>query len=62
MIQFQPDTPYLRKKFNQLAREELKQKLLADIAMDIQICRMEGWDYREYLLDLRETIEYFIKK
>jgi len=29
------------KAFNKLAREEMKHKLLADILMDMQICRIE---------------------
>ena len=29
-------------KLNQLAREQMKLKLLADIKMDIEICKIEG--------------------
>lgn len=44
------------KKFNELAREQLKLKLIADINMDMQICRIEWWDYTEYLKDLIQTL------
>lgn len=30
-----------------LCREQLVCKILADIAADISVCRLEGWDWRE---------------
>lgn len=47
---------------NTLAREQLKTRLLADIRIDIQICQLEGWDYKEYLLELKKLIDCFLKK
>lgn len=47
------------KALQQLAREQMKQKLLKDICMDIQICNLEGWDYREYLKELHQMIAHF---
>ena len=44
---------------NQLARERLKLKLLADINLDLAICEIEGWDSREYLADLHSLIAHF---
>jgi hypothetical protein len=52
-----PETP---KRFNQLAREQLKTKLLNDIVIDLQICEIEGWDKKEYLLELQELINSFM--
>lgn len=46
---------------NTLAREQLKTRLLADIRIDIQVCQIEGFDYKEYLLELRELIDSFLK-
>ena len=51
-----------RRRLNQLAREELKQKLLQDILFDIQVCKMENWEYKEYLYELRELIESIINE
>lgn len=42
---------------NRKAREELKLKILADIRFDIEVCKIEGWDYLEYLHELKELIE-----
>ena len=47
---------------NTLAREQMKLRLLADIRLDIMVCQIEGWDYREYLNELKEIIDSFCKK
>ena len=47
-------------KLNQLAREQMKLKLLADIKMDIEICKIEGWDVKEYIEDLNKLIRSFL--
>lgn len=44
---------------HQLAREQMKYKLLTDICMDIQICELEGWNYKDYLNQLHELIAHF---
>ena len=44
------------KALQQLAREEMKHRLLADILTDINVCKIEGWDYKEYLLELKEIV------
>ena len=46
-----------RLALNRKAREELKLKILADIKFDIEVCKIEGWDYLEYLHELKELIE-----
>jgi len=48
------------KPFNQLAREQMKLRLLADIKMDLIIFELEGWDKMEYLNDLKELIDTFM--
>ena len=30
--------------------------------MDIEICHKEGWEYKEYLLELKELIDGFLCK
>ena len=45
---------------NRLAREQLKLKLMLDIRMDIEVCKLEGIDYKEYLLELKSIIDGFI--
>ena len=34
---------------NRLAREQLKLRLMQDINIDIQVCKLERIDYKEYL-------------
>lgn len=45
---------------NRLAREQMKLRFLGDIRMDIQVCQLEGIDYKEYLLELKEIIDSFL--
>lgn len=47
---------------NTLAREQMKYKLITDIRFDIEVCKLEGWDYTEYLQQLKEIIDSFIKE
>ena len=49
------------KQLNTLAREQLKHKLLADINIDLMICKIEWWNYKEYLLDIKSLIDNIIK-
>lgn len=44
------------------AREQFKLKMLADIAADMSICQIEGWDHREYVLELHQELERIIGK
>lgn len=55
-------SPETAVKLQRLAREQMKQRLLQDILMDITICKLEGFDYKEYLLELKEEIDRFIKE
>lgn len=50
------------RQLNVLAREQLKIRLLYDIKMDIEICQLEGWDYKEYLLEFKKLIDGFLCK
>ena len=50
-----------RLKLNQLAREQLKFRILTDIRFDIEVCKLEGWDYKNYLFELKTLIDEFLK-
>ena len=44
---------------NELARHQLIHKLYADILMDMQICKQEGWDPMGFIRQLRELLNSF---
>lgn len=46
---------------NQLAREQMKLKLLNDIRVDLEICEIEGWDKTEYIRELKELIDFAVE-
>ena len=46
---------------NRLAREQTKLKLMVDIRIDIEVCKLEGIDYKEYLIELKSIIDGFLK-
>lgn len=52
--------PEKRKALNRLAREQMKLKLMQDIMFDITVCRIDGFDYKEYLCELKEIIDGFL--
>lgn len=52
-----PDTPETRKALNKLAREQMKQRLLQDVLLDINICRLENWDIKEYVNEICELLK-----
>jgi uncharacterized protein YbgA (DUF1722 family) len=45
-----------------LAREQLKMKLLNDIMVDLTICKLENWSFKEYLTELKQLIDSFLTK
>lgn len=47
---------------NVLARKQMIHRLLADIMMDISICQLEGYDYKEYIEELKEAIDHIAEK
>lgn len=49
--------PFPAYQVNQLAREQLKLKMLADIKMDMQVCMIEGWDALEYPKSLYQELK-----
>ena len=45
------------KALNRLAREQMKMRLLADIAVDMQVCKLEGYDPAESVDELLGEVE-----
>lgn len=50
------------KPLNDLARHQTIVRLLADIAVDLQVCELEGWDKGEYIAMLHQEIDKFYKQ
>ena len=50
-----------RFKLQILAREQIKLKLLNDIRFNIEVCKIEGWEYKEFLKDLHSLISEFLR-
>lgn len=44
------------KALNDLARHRMILRLLEDIRMDLEICKIEGWDEREYITEIQKMI------
>lgn len=61
-INLTPDTPEMRCLLNRAAREQLKQRLLADVLMDMRICELEGWDRVEFIDELIKLLTALRKK
>ena len=55
-VTLNPDTPEARKALNNLVREKMKYRLLADIRFDLAVCEIEGWNKLEYLNELKSMI------
>ena len=49
-----PDEAYAVQR---LAREQMVQKLLVDLLVDMRICQLEGWNVMEYPERLKEEID-----
>lgn len=41
---------------NRLAREQLKRRILSDIAVDLAVCELEGLDRQEYVRELQDLL------
>lgn len=51
------DTPGVSRALNDLARHQAMHRILSDIAMDMMVCRIEGWDARDYIMTLKAEID-----
>jgi len=50
------DSPDGRYKMQQLARHGMVTRILSDIAFDVQVCKLEGWDVYEYPTMICEAV------
>ena len=50
-----------KKVLNNLAREQLILKILADVNFDMNVCRLEGWDVMELPTRIKNEMENIIK-
>lgn len=56
MIEFVPDTSETRKAFNDSIRHRTITRLLQDIRVDMEICKIEGWDKTEYIRMIKDAL------
>ena len=54
--------PGMSKALNTLARHEMISRLYLDIVVDIQVCRMEGWNPLEYIEELKKVIDSLVEE
>lgn len=47
---------------NRLGREQMKLRLLADIAVDLTVCELEGLDKREYARELHAMLDEILRE
>ena len=47
---------------NRLAREKFKLKLMQEITFDLMVCKIEGWDSRQYVAELKHLIDETYRK
>ena len=47
------------KKVNELARKRFLEQILKDIMFDLTVCKIEGWDKKEYIKEIRKLINSF---
>ncbi len=40
----------------------MKSRLIKDIEADIMVCEMEGWEYNNYLEELKDIINNFMEQ
>jgi hypothetical protein len=52
----------ISKTTNQLARARFKEKLLQELLFDLTVCKIEGWDYKEYVAELKLLIDEACQK
>ena len=49
------------KVLQRACREAMKCKLLHDIRADIEVCKLEWWDIMEYIREIHQILDEFIK-
>ena len=49
------------KVLQRACREAMKCKLLHDIRADIEVCKLEWWDIMEYIREIHQILDEFVK-
>lgn len=45
------------RSLNILAREDFIRKLLAEICIDLEVCKLEGYDCKEFITRLKKEVD-----
>ena len=61
MTDIKEPTKEARIALNKLAREQMKIALMQDIRFDLEVCKLEGIDYKQYLQELKDIIDGFLR-
>ena len=56
------DRDEVSKALNQLARARMKEKLLQDLAVDLMVCKMEGYSCSQYAQELKDLIDDIVHR
>ena len=56
-----PDTPETRKALQDKARHDFILKMYQEIRIDMEVCKIEGWDKMEFIRMLFEVLNHFMK-
>ena len=51
-----------RRALQVLARQQLINRLLVDILFDINVCRLEGWDWREFPREIVKVVSDIVQE
>lgn len=51
-----------RKALNDLARESLILKILAEVNFDMNVCKLEHWDYTELPKRIKKEMDLILEK
>ena len=51
-----------RRTLNDLARESLILRILAEISFDMNVCKLEGWDHTELPRKIKQEMEKILNK
>lgn len=46
---------------NELARKQMIRRSIADILVDINVCKLEGWDYKKYINEIKSEIDRLVE-
>lgn len=53
--------PFPARELHELARAKMRERILKDIAADMQVCHLEGWEHTEYIKTILTDIRSLLK-